>query len=328
MSKRFVLLAFTIVVFCTTTTTRASHILVIESYHDSFQWDIEYKKGLTDLLAEQHSFSYFQMDTKRLPEHKHQQRIALAWQAYLTEKPDIVVLGDDNALKYLGPLLKKTTTPVVYLGINNNPRNYAINDATNITGILERPLLKRSVLLAKEIVKNMKKALVLLDSGTTSNASLQTEFKNQSIMNIGGIKVEVALIERYSLWQQKVLSARASGFDVIFIGLFQTIRDTDGKHVKADEILAWTAKKSPVPLFGFWAYAIGKNKASGGLVLEGYQQGIAAALIVKEILAGKKISEIRPRVAEKGRYIFSRSEVAKHQLRIPETVAHICLWVE
>ena len=85
-----------------------------------------------------------------------------------------------------------------YLGINNNPRNYDVVGATNITGVLERPLLKRSVLLTKKILTKAKKGLVLLDSGATSYASLNTEFDNQSHIKVGDLKVEVELIERYS----------------------------------------------------------------------------------------------------------------------------------
>ena len=39
-------------------------------------------------------------------------------------KPLIVILGDDAALKFLGPKLEEHKIRSVYLGINNNPRVY------------------------------------------------------------------------------------------------------------------------------------------------------------------------------------------------------------
>ncbi len=77
----------------------AAHILVIESYHAQYPWDIEYKKALVDTLGTEHSFSYFEMDTKRLAKSLHQQRAELAWQEYIAIKPYIVVLCEDNGFR-------------------------------------------------------------------------------------------------------------------------------------------------------------------------------------------------------------------------------------
>ena len=144
-------LLYSLLYLTTCFAANAEKILVIESYHADFQWDIEYKKGIVDNIVGEHNFSYVQLNTKRLAESKHAAMVAIAWQRYISFKPDIVVLGDDNALKYLGPKLEGVGIPVVYLGINNNPRNYELYQASNITGVLERPLLKRSVLYLSEL---------------------------------------------------------------------------------------------------------------------------------------------------------------------------------
>ncbi len=74
--------------------------------------------------------------------------------------------------------------------------------------------------------------------------------------------------------------------------------------------------------------SVGAGKALGGLVLSGEQQGKDAALIIKDILAGKPVSKIRPKAAEKGRFIFSRSEVNKWRLTIPESISKLTTWVD
>ena len=89
-----------------TSEATAVDILIIESYHKRYAWDVEYKKGITENINGEHNFTYFQMDTKRLAKSKHMEMVEAAWQSYLLVKPDIVVLGDDNALKYLGPRFK------------------------------------------------------------------------------------------------------------------------------------------------------------------------------------------------------------------------------
>ena len=196
MKHLSVILYLLLVISFAPATSIAAHILVIESYHAQYPWDNGYKKALTETLGQDHTFSFFQMDTKRLPKSKYAKMAELAWQEYLTLKPDIVVLGDDNALSYVGPKLKHTKTPTVYLGINNNPRNYSIADAKNITGVLERPLLKRSLLLIDEIIPQISKVLVLFDSGATSNVALQSYFDGQNIIKIGNIEVDIYLIEQ------------------------------------------------------------------------------------------------------------------------------------
>lgn len=306
----------------------AVEILIIESYHADFRWDIEYKKGITDNLTDEYHFSYFQMDTKRLPVDKHMGMAERAWQKYLTLKPDVVVLADDNALRYLGPRFKNTTTPVVYLGINNNPRNYDLYHAANITGVLERPLLKRSILFLNKLVKNVGKVLVLFDDSPSSAAAVSMEFKKGNVMMLGHISVEVGIISQYSLWQNKVLTAKANGIGFIIVGLYQAMRDGKGNHINAKQVIEWTSANSEVPVFGFWDFSIGENEAIGGLVIEGYQQGYSAAQIIKQIIAGEDVKTIRPQVAKKGSYMFSRVELEKHQLIIPANMIDAITWVE
>ena len=120
-------------------------VFVVESYHAGFAWDASYKKALQETLGTRYKLEFFEMDTKRLPKEQHQRMSDLAWKKYLELKPDLVVLGDDAALITLVKRLAETRTPVVYLGINNNPRDYVPLTAENFTGVLERPLLKRSI---------------------------------------------------------------------------------------------------------------------------------------------------------------------------------------
>ena len=210
-------------------------ILIIESYHAEYAWDKEYIKGITDNLEGEHTFSFFQMDTKRLPVSEHKKMAELAWQKYLNIKPDIVVLGDDNALKYLGPKLKYTKTPVIYLGINNNPRRYDIFGARNITGVLERPLLKRSIIYLSKIFEEVDKVLVLFDSSPSSRGAISTEFKSSNVLKLGTVSVEV---DQIAQWQKKVITARQNDIDYIRVGIYQTMVDEQGNHVPAKEVMA------------------------------------------------------------------------------------------
>ena len=170
--------------------------------------------------------------------------------------------------------------------------------------------------------------LVLFDASPSSHAAVNMEFQSSNIMRLGNISVEVDQIAQYSLWKNKVRSAEKNNMDFIIVGLYQAMRDNKGNHVSAQQVIEWTNKHSAVPVFGFWEFSIGKNKAIGGLVIEGYQQGYTAALIINRILSGEDVASIRPQVAKKGRYVFSKAEFAKHLLVIPNNMKKTITWVD
>lgn len=296
-------------------------ILVIESYHAEYPWDISYKKGIENKLGQDHELIYYQMDTKRLPASLYEERARLAFEVYEQTQPDLVMLGDDNALKFLGPRLAEKSTPVVFLGINNNPRDYNIANNVNITGILERPLMKRSIIYMTELIKpKMDKLLILFDSGITSKVSVKEMFQNRSSVNVAGVQVDLKLIGELSEWKKTVLSTRLKGYDAIIVGLYQTIVDENGKHVKAIDIINWTSKNTTVPPFGFWDFTVGPNKTIGGLVLFGQTQGEAAATLVRKIFDGTPPGKIAPVIGKKGRFYFSKSQLKKWNLTLPDKI--------
>lgn len=289
---------------------QAKTILVIQSYHSEFPWDKSYKQGIREVMGSQYNIEFFEMDTKRLPKSLYQKRADLAWQKYMEVKPVLVILGDDNALKYLGSKFAQTKTRVVYLGINNNPRHYDMFGHPNITGVLERPLFKRSIRTLAKLIK-IKKALVLFDSGHTSSVVFKDVFSGKSSISLLNIQTDIKTIGNLDQWKQTIKDSAKNNYDVILIGLYQTITDSSGKHVGAGEIINWTSKNTPVPLFAFWDFAVGKEKAIGGYVLVGKEQGRLAAEIALKMLKNNKITKVPPVVAENGRLLFSKSQLKK-----------------
>lgn len=286
----------------------AADILVVESYHQEYSWDASYKKALIESLGDKYSLEFFQMDTKRLPASVHQTQADKAWQLYKSKRPRLVILGDDNALKYLGPRLAAEAVPVVYLGINNNPRSYFETAPHNFTGVLERPLFKRSIAsLAKIIKPRPKKVLVLFDAGTTAKAAVNEAFDGDIGINVFGVDAKLRLIKSWVEWKVQVSKARQHGYDAIIMGLYHTITDLDGNNVPADQVMSWTVENSKIPLFAFWDFSVGKGKTAGGLVLSGEEQGRLAGSIAGQILTGAEPSKIYTKTAEQGRYLFSKS---------------------
>ncbi|MDM5102851.1 ABC transporter substrate-binding protein [Aeromonas salmonicida] len=296
----------------------AAEILVISSYHAEYLWDQSYNASLQTHLNGKHHISHFYMDTKRRPHDEFDLMAEQALAFYRQLKPDLVVLGDDNAINYLATEIASLGTPVVFLGMNENPRHKGLVGHPKVTGVLERPLLKRNISEMSQLMGGIKKALVLFDSSNVALTAIEDEFKTQTDLRVGHTRVNSQLIGDYSLWQEAVLNAKRNGYDAIFIGLYHTLVDDTGKHVSEQTVLAWASVHSPVPLFCFWEFSVGTGKAIGGLVLDGRDQGAKAAELVNAILAGAQPRMLAPRAAVRGEYVFSKQELARWQLTVPE----------
>jgi len=294
-------------------------ILVIESYHATYPWDSSYKQGLEEVLGSEYDLTFFELNTKRIPLKEHSKMVELAWRKYLSLKPKLVILGDDNALKYLGSRFVKTKTKVVYLGINDNPRKYSVTGYENISGVLERPLLKRSLLYLAKLLP-VQKALVLFDSGTTAKATFKEVFLSRKSQFIRDIKVDIKLIDTYDTWKKNILGAKKQGYDIVIVGLYHTIKNDLKQHVSADEILDWTSKNTEIPPFAFWDFSVGLDKTIGGYVLFGKEQGIAAGKIALKMLTNSKHGLIMPITAPTGRFLFSKSQLEKWKLHPEKSI--------
>ncbi|MGY3943277.1 ABC transporter substrate-binding protein [Aeromonas tecta] len=295
----------------------AVEILVISSYHPANLWDQSYNASLQEHLKGNNHLSHFYLDTKRQPRTELNRIAERAMGVYRQTKPDLVVLGDDNAINTLAKPIAALGTPVVFLGMNENPRRSGLVGQPRITGVLERPLLKRNISEMSQLMGGLDKALVLFDESDVSRIAIEDEFNTPDEQRVGQTRVNSQQIGDYRRWQEVVLASRQNGYGALFIGLYHTLVDEQGAHVSEQQVIEWTSQHSPVPLFSFWEFSVGKGRAIGGLVLNGHAQGEKAAELVNAILAGTSPGALSPRAAMRGEYVFSRGELARWQLQLP-----------
>lgn len=292
-------------------------VMVINSYHADYPWVIAHNDALKERLADKAIQSFYYLDSKRLSPSESLAKAKGMLKTVKESRPDLIILADDFALKELGNEIMLDGIPVVFLGINTNPRMH-IGDMTLATGVLERPLLKRSIVYIKDIMEDdLKKCLVLFDNGTTAASTMETVFRGKHSNVFSRTSTDITLLQTFNEWKQTVLTAKDNGYSVIILGLYHTLVDDKGNHVPDEQVATWTSANSPVPVFGFWDFAVGKGKAIGGLILSGAPQGEEAAKLALKVLDGQTPNTLEPVHAEHGRFIFSRSELKRWNITLP-----------
>ncbi len=304
-------------------------ILVIESYHADFFWAASYRQALTESLAGKYKLEFFEMNTKRLPLAKHAEMGEKALARAREIKPVLVIMADDAALKYVGPKLNRIGIPGVYLGINNNPRKYGIGHSSNITGVLERPLIMRGVSFVQRIMPETQKVLLLFDGDLTSEVIREEIFAGKASKPVSGVQVDLKLCQTEDDWKRAVADAKANGYQAMVVGLYHSLKRRNGKVADADEVIVWTSAHSPVPLFALWDFAVGSNMAIGGLVMSGAEQGKAAAVLVRKILEeGTEPASIFPVTAKQGALLFSKKQLTRFGLQLPPEIAAVAKLID
>ncbi|QBF83804.1 hypothetical protein EXU30_14745 [Shewanella maritima] len=293
----------------------SAELVFIHSYHFEYPWVVEYREGFNRVIADA-SVHEFEMDTKRRPPSEFAQVTEQAWQFIQAKQADVVVLADDNALKHVGPKLVEHRIPFVFLGINANPRQYiAMTEFSS--GVLERPLLKRSAVLVTKVMPKVKKVLVMMDKSVTSDAIIDSSFDSQLRQSLSGVEVDIVGAQDYSHWQQLVERAPEQEFDAIIVGVYARLKE-HGRHVPIDEVTRWTSANSELPVFAFWSYSVGKDKAIGGLLISALEQGETAASHVNTFLRTGKMPAIA--TPKRGAFVFSQAELARWGIVLPADI--------
>lgn len=295
----------------------AKRVVFIHSYHLHYPWVEQYSSGFLSTIDDITLFEY-EMDTKRKHQHDFLNIADNAWLFIQQHQPDLVVLADDNALKMLGPRLLNKNIPIVFLGINANPRNY-LSLRANISGVLERPLMKRSVAMLKQIDPKYRRVKVLMSNSVSSRVILNTSFSNKNRQKIMGIDVTSSMLDTFQAWKKEVSISKKEGYQAIILATYGALKDNKQQHVPLNTVSEWTSKHSPIPVFAFWSFSVGKNKAIGGFLISGRQQGIEAAKKVNYFFKTGNMPHIS--TPTQGTLMFSQHELDRWKITLPKQIS-------
>lgn len=304
----------------------ALDVLFVHSYHYGYPWVQAYYNAFTDHLDTSSLLGY-QMDTKRLPPEAFQQRADEALALIEATQPKVVVVSDDNALIYVGKPALAQGYHVVFMGVNNNPR-LILPLTPKLAGVLERPLFQRSVAELTRIIPDMKKILVLMDDSPTTQAIIETSYNKKLNQIVAGVEVNVKRTSSFGQWQGWVRESKTDRYDLIIMANYAKLEDSQGKHVPLKTTSQWTSKHAQLPVFGFWRFSVGDEKGVGGLVLSGQDQGKQTAKIVNHLLRTGEFAVPRIITPTQGQYLFSKTQLKRWNIELPDFIAKQAEWVK
>jgi ABC-type uncharacterized transport system substrate-binding protein len=258
-------------------------IVYINSYHRGHPPSDEITAGFMENLPTD-SFeiiAYF-MDTKRNPSPEYiENRAAELMDSIQEIKPDLLVVSDDNAVKYLvEPNFQDHSMPVVFCGVNWSAAQYALSGG-NVTGILEMLPVAELLLTMKSYYPSMKKLLVLNENTTTSRKTAQLL---DTLFNRIGISATHELVDDFDSWKTAFKEANQS-YDIIYLQTNAAIRGWD--H---DEAVRFIDQHMEVPLVTCEDFMMPYSVF--GMTQVSREQGTWAASTAKRILQGTSPADI------------------------------------
>lgn len=318
MKYLFIIVVTMTMLMCGDVSAAQKKVLIIHSYHRDLPWIEQCNRGISSILTPTFLLEYVYLDTKRIPKSQFQDKAEAAMSVFRRFNPDVVMTGDDNALRLLGPRIAATGTPVVFFGINNNPRSYFSTIPDNVTGVLERVPLFPWIRHLATILPHATKALVLMDNSPTAEAIIEVTFADRKKAFVDGISVEYAVAANWTEWQRII--SELNSYDFITMPIFHALKSTSGIHIPVEEAIRWTSQNSPVPVFAYQDYAVNDTGVVGSYVIFGEAHGRLAARIAKDILEGENPVLPPTYMDQEGRFYFNKKQLERFGLSLPDSI--------
>jgi len=274
-------------------------VLFVNSYHEGYEWSDGVEKGaLTVLKPAGVTVRFVRMDTKRHQEDAFRKAAGEKAKAEIEAfKPDLVLLSDDPAVKFLlVPYFKDAAIPFVFCGVNWDAARYGL-PFKNATGMVEVALVKELLGSMKEYAKGTRVGFLTVDSETERiEGPYYTKALGLSFTKERYVKTMAEWKEAFTAMQGEV--------DMLLLGNYAGI--TDWKDEDAAAFALATSKVVSGGMYDFMApYAmIGFTKVAE-------EQGAWAAKTGLDILKGAAPSSIAIAANKQAKIVVNPKLAAK-----------------
>lgn len=245
---------------------RKVRLMIVDSYHREYLWSKSTQTGLAsamlkygyldnqqeaDALAANDAVESSRaiirkewMDTKRKDAtNEIAESTARISKAIAQFKPDLLLLGDDNATNYIGNQFLDTEIPIIFWGLNNWPVKYGLLDSMenpghNVTGVWQSGYYRESLQLLHELVPTARTFAILACNSETSRAKIKEIMSLDVEKQLPLDLVGVVKTNSFTEFQSQVRELLDS-VDAFFVVNHDTMKDDMGKHVDMLKVGRW-----------------------------------------------------------------------------------------
>ncbi|HWQ95939.1 MAG TPA: ABC transporter substrate binding protein [Candidatus Methylomirabilis sp.] len=153
-------------------------VLYIDSYHAGYEWSDGVTRGIENIFNNTGiELKILRMDTKRNDTEQFGKQAGLMARSVIEEfRPDVVIISDDPAFKYLlMPYYRDAALPFVFCGINWDASIYGA-PYNNTAGMIEVSLTPKLITFLKEYSRGERLGFI---AGNTSTDKKNAHYYNK-----------------------------------------------------------------------------------------------------------------------------------------------------
>jgi len=323
----------TSIAYCESAEPSKKKIIVVSSYHREYLWSQETNQGLCAAMLK---YGYFdnkdqiaeytkndKVETSKviikkmwmnMKKKKSPEELATLVTNISKEindfKPNIILLGDDDAAQYIGGQFLDTKIPIVFWGVNNTPVKYGLVDSEaspghNVTGVYQSGYYTESMDLLKKIAPKVKTFAILCDDTSSGRSHVKKVEHLYSKKDLAMELVESVTVGNFEEWKRKALELQKK-VDAFFIAQYSGLMNEKGENVPAEEVAEWYINNIKIP-----EAAVQGQFVKQGMLCSaddsGYNQGFSAVDIAYDILNnGKDPKTYPPMTPKRGALMVSK----------------------
>ncbi len=320
---------------------------VVSSYHKEYNWSVETNKGFCDAML-RHGYlddeiqageftrndsvetsraviKKMWMDSKRRKSKEEKADATAAITKSIREfKPDILILGDDEAAEFIGVQFLDSKIPIVFWGLNHNPVKYGLVDRAdrpghNVTGVFQSGYHVESAQLLKRIVPGVRSFAILTDETPSGRSNLKAV---EYISRKG--EMPFKLVESVSTndaetWKRKALELQEK-VDAFYIAQYSGLKDSNGRPVPDLEMAAWYVSHIRIPEFAGFRFRVEEGMLCA-VDDSGYNQAVEVVNIANDILSkGANPATYPVRAPKRGALFANRNRARILGIHLTETM--------
>lgn len=259
----------------------AGKVLFVNSYHQGYPWSDGEEAGTQQALTGSGvQLEFFRMDTKQHPEAKWFDEQSKKLKAKIdADKPDVVIVADDNATKVMVKYYKDSPQKWLYCGVNWDPGVYGL-PFSNATGMAEVALVDKIIDTLKSYAKGSRVGFLTVD--TETERSEARAYDKQLKLKFAREK----FVKTFAEWKEEFRKMQGE-VDVLFFGNFAGINDWNEA-----EAAAWALEHGRVPSGS--AYDFTMPYTMLGMTKIAEEQGLWAGKAALQVIKGTPVSSIPP----------------------------------